>query len=87
MTAVILHLSDIHIKSSHDPILKRANNIAVCTFSSLPSASSVFIVVSGDIAFSGRADQYALADTRRSGIACVVHHSPGQSRLRFRQEQ
>lgn len=63
MTAVILHLSDIHIKSPQDPILKRANSIAACTFSSLPSASAVFIVVSGDIAFSGHANQYALAET------------------------
>ena len=63
MTAVILHLSDIHIKSSLDPILKRAQSIAACTFSSLPSASRVFIVVSGDVAFSGQADQYALAKT------------------------
>lgn len=63
MTAVILHLSDIHIKSAKDPILKRAKCIAACVFSSLPSASKVFVVVSGDIAFSGQADQYALAAT------------------------
>lgn len=63
MTAVILHLSDIHIKSANDPILKRAKNIAACVFSSLPSASKVFVVVSGDIAFSGKTDQYDLAAT------------------------
>ncbi|MBX3671246.1 MAG: metallophosphoesterase [Rhodocyclaceae bacterium] len=63
MTAVILHLSDVHIKSVKDPILKRAKSIAACVFSSLPSASKVFIVVSGDIAFSGQADQYGLATT------------------------
>lgn len=72
MTAVILHLSDIHIKSAKDPILKRAKSIAACVFSSLPSASKIFIVVSGDIAFSGQADQYALAavffDEIRSAI-------------------
>lgn len=63
MTAVILHLSDIHIKSAKDPILKRAQSIAACVFSSLPSASKLFVVVSGDIAFSGQANQYALAAT------------------------
>lgn len=63
MTAVILHLSDIHIKSTRDPILKRGKNIAASVFSLLPSASRVFIVVSGDIAFSGQAQQYALAAT------------------------
>ncbi len=63
MTAVILHLSDIHIKSHRDPILGRAKDIASCTYASLPSASHLFIVVSGDVAHSGKSDQYALAST------------------------
>ena len=58
MTAVILHLSDIHIKTSKDPILKRGADIAATVFASLPSSSHVFIVVSGDIAFSGDAREY-----------------------------
>jgi hypothetical protein len=62
MTAVVLHLSDIHIKTANDPILYRGDNIAATVFSSLPSASQIFIVVSGDIAFSGEASQYALAE-------------------------
>lgn len=63
MTALIVHLSDIHIKSAGDPILKRAKDVAACTFSTLPSASTVFIVVSGDIAYSGLSEQYELAST------------------------
>ena len=62
MSVVLLHLSDIHIKSDNDPILDRGLAIAACTFSSLPFASHVFIVVTGDIAFSGETFQYALAD-------------------------
>lgn len=61
MTALVLHLSDIHIKTSTDPILQRGKDIAASTFSSLPSASHVFIVVSGDIAYSGVKDEYNLA--------------------------
>ena len=61
MTAVLLHLSDIHIKTPNDPILKRGESIAACLFSSLPSASHLFIVVSGDVAFSGEEEQYVLA--------------------------
>lgn len=61
MTAVLLHLSDIHIKTTNDPILKRGENIAACVFPSLPLASHLFIVVSGDVAFSGEENQYALA--------------------------
>lgn len=62
MKIVILHLSDIHIKTPNDPILKRGENIATCIYSSLPSASHVFIVVSGDVAFSGNVAQYELAN-------------------------
>ncbi len=53
MKAVLLHLSDIHIKTKKDPVLGVAKDIAACTYSSLPSTSRVFIVVSGDVAFSG----------------------------------
>lgn len=61
MTAVVLHLSDIHIKNASDPILRRARGIAACTFTVLPSASAVFVVVSGDVAYSGLPAQYELA--------------------------
>ncbi|MFA6180235.1 MAG: metallophosphoesterase [Candidatus Methylopumilus sp.] len=61
MTAVVLHLSDIHIKNTKDPILQRGGEIAATTYSSLPAASHVFILVSGDIAYSGIASEYELA--------------------------
>ncbi|WP_137896572.1 metallophosphoesterase [Ramlibacter sp. 2FC] len=62
MTAVVLHLSDIHIRSARDPILGKGELIAACVYSELAEASAVFIVVSGDIAFSGKVDQYQLAE-------------------------
>lgn len=61
MSVVLLHLSDIHIKSAQDQVLERGEDIAKCLYSSLPSASHVFIIISGDIAYSGDADQYAAA--------------------------
>lgn len=61
MTAIVLHLSDIHIKTAKDPILQRGKDIAATVFPSLPAASHVFVVVSGDIAFSGHVDEYAVA--------------------------
>lgn len=72
MTLIVLHLSDIHIKTKNDPVLSRARDIAACVYSSLPDASSVFIVVSGDIAFSGKAEQYALAHTMFKAIAADI---------------
>ena len=61
MTVIVLHLSDIHIKTAKDPILQRGCGIAATVFSSLPSACHVFIVVSGDIAFSGVKEEYECA--------------------------
>lgn len=80
MTAVVLHLSDIHIKTAKDPILHRGAEIAATVFSSLPAASHVFIIVSGDIAFSGTASEYELAkkllesirDTIKQEASCPV---------------
>lgn len=72
MTAVVLHLSDIHIKTPQDPILQRGTAIAAATFSSLPSASHVFIVCSGDIAYSGTAEQYQSASELFSNIASSI---------------
>jgi DNA repair exonuclease SbcCD nuclease subunit len=72
MSIVLLHLSDIHIKTANDPILSRGKKIAACVFSSLPSASWVFIVVSGDIAYSGESEQYAIASKFLREIqACI----------------
>ncbi|ATA53124.1 hypothetical protein CKY39_07800 [Variovorax boronicumulans] len=61
MNAVVLHLSDIHIRSKKDWIISRAQEIASCAFVSLPAASVVFIVVSGDVAWSGTTEQYDAA--------------------------
>ncbi len=63
MAVVLLHLSDIHIKSSSDLILSKAKEIAATTFTYLPTAKTIFVVVSGDIAFSGQPSEYALAET------------------------
>lgn len=81
MNVIILHLSDIHIDNEKDPVLKQAEHIASTTFSYLPAAEQVFILVSGDIAFSGKEGQYQLATTflteiRQSIIReknCPVH--------------
>lgn len=72
MTAVVLHLSDIHIRSSGDWILDKASSIASCVYSSLPEASVVFIVVSGDIAFSGKSDQYSEAEKLFLAIRAAI---------------
>jgi hypothetical protein len=62
MTALLVHLSDIHFRQNKPNwVLDKAALIAACTYSSLPDATAVFVVVSGDIAFSGMADEYLIA--------------------------
>lgn len=72
MTAVVLHLSDIHIRSCEDWVLDKATSIAACVYSYLPDATVVFIIVSGDIAFSGKTDQYAEAETFFRAIQTAI---------------
>lgn len=61
MKTLLLHLSDIHIKTENDFILKRGESIAATTFIHLPEVEAVFIILSGDIAWSGSEAQYNLA--------------------------
>ena len=57
----IIHLSDIHIKNSDDTILKRYEEISKACVSCVKDKSTLVIVVSGDIAYSGECEQYKLA--------------------------
>ena len=68
MSIVLLHLSDIHIRSEKDWILDKGERIAACTYSLLPEAAAVFVVVSGDIAFSGTKAEYTAARKDRKSV-------------------
>jgi len=61
MKAALLVLSDIHITSHQDPILGKAPDIARACYPVLPHVDAVLILVAGDVAFSGKAEQYKLA--------------------------
>jgi len=64
MKLLLLHLSDIHFKESEgqNPVLSRTEQIAAAAASTAPSARCCFVVVTGDIAFSGKQAEYAFAD-------------------------
>lgn len=61
MKLLMLHLSDIHIKNSTNPALDRYKEIGATLFSVIPDAEALFIVITGDIAYSGSTEEYALA--------------------------
>ena len=74
MKLLLLHLSDIHLKDHHDknPILDRIANISTAVFSAETSPFACFVVVTGDIAFSGTSSQYDLAQTLFSSLSQLL---------------
>ena len=74
MKLLLLHLSDIHIKSDGDFILKRAERVADAVSGLETGIEGCIVVVTGDIAYSGQADQYVLAEQFLIQLkACLVN--------------
>lgn len=63
MEIAILHLSDIHFHSEQDKITSLASDIASTCFQFSKSVDAFLIVVTGDIAFSGKHEEYLIAET------------------------
>lgn len=61
MRAAIVHLSDIHFRSKGNPITGKIRQLAAAINSADAAASLFLIVVSGDVAFSARAEEYSVA--------------------------
>ena len=61
MSFSIIHLSDIHIKSDKDLVLGRIVELKKACASVIMPGDNVLLLISGDIAFSGKASQYELA--------------------------
>jgi len=61
MKALILHLSDIHIKTESDQVLTRTQQIVDSIKNIESELDAVICVLSGDIVFSATDDQYMLA--------------------------
>lgn len=61
MKVLLVHLSDIHIRSGEDAVLSRAKSIASAVRDREPDVRVCFIVISGDTAFSGVDEQYSAA--------------------------
>ncbi len=63
MKILIIHLSDIHLKESkqQNPILFNIKKIADAASSCVVKPAAIFVVVTGDIAFSGKLKEYEIA--------------------------
>lgn len=73
MKLLLLHLSDIHIRSKGDFILNRADQIASAMSSLDSEVGGCVVVITGDVAFSGQAVEYALAEEFLGKLkACLI---------------
>jgi hypothetical protein len=61
MEIALLHLTDIHIKTGNEPVLKRVKEIKGALHQGAPNASACIVVISGDVAFSGFQTEYDAA--------------------------
>jgi len=61
MIISILHLSDIHFKNGHNIILNRKEKLFDAIKNELKGKDGLFIITTGDISFSGKDDEYAIA--------------------------
>ena len=82
MSLSLIHLSDIHIENENDLIFKRINKIESACISALPHKGTVLIVVSGDIANKGKAEQYILAKQFFDNLKSSIEKST-ESRVIF----
>lgn len=84
MAAIFVHLSDIHFGQErdhvvhiHDDVKNQLVSDATEVIADLSSGPATGILVTGDIAFSGKAEQYDAAgkwlDALAEGIGCPIH--------------
>ena len=77
--ALLIQLSDIHFMEPGDAVLKRSAQIAAAVQPLLPLASRVILVVTGDIAQSGKAAEYDLAKDFIHAIVTDITSRHGQA--------
>lgn len=61
MRTLLIHLSDIHFKTNDDEVLSRIAAIKNAIRDQIVVSQNVFIVVSGDVVFSGKRVEYDVA--------------------------
>lgn len=75
----ILHLSDIHIAKPTDGSLLITDNIAKASYELAHRSDSFIILITGDIAFSGKSSEYLLAKEFINRIKTKIHAETARS--------
>lgn len=61
MRLLILQLSDIHLRSTRNPVMERLPAIAAAASSHKLESDACLVAITGDVAFSGRPEEYTVA--------------------------
>jgi hypothetical protein len=77
-SALLIQLSDIHFMDLGDAVLKRSAHIVAAVQPLLPLATRVILIVTGDIAQSGKTVEYDLAKKFIRDIAVDIKSRHGQ---------
>lgn len=75
----IIHLTDMHIMESGNTLLKKADAIFAACRSIISQSDKVVIVISGDIAYSGKVEEYDLASSFINKIRDAVSNYTSDS--------
>jgi len=78
MQVLFVHLSDIHIKGVDDPILDRKEKIVQAFQNTALGVDYVFLIITGDIAFSGKEPEYNCAFEFVSSIQDSIRDYSGK---------
>lgn len=80
MKVALVQLSDIHIdEKKSNPILGKAKEISQAIYPLLRGTTHVSLIISGDIAYSGRSQQYELAENFLREIQGMLSAEAGKS--------
>lgn len=84
MGTTLLHLSDIHLKNSHSEIIDDlSRRIAYACSSSIDQYDDVIVLVSGDLVYSGKKEEYELFNTFLENIENSLLSQGRVSRVSF----
>lgn len=61
MKVLLIHLSDIHFKDQNNSVISKQEKIFDCVKNSTLQFEEIFLIISGDSAFSGKQNEYDIA--------------------------
>ena len=74
----VLHLSDIHFRKHTDRAIKYGESIAKACYQVAGQSDEFVVIITGDIAFSGQAQEYEYANELLSVILAKLESETGQ---------